>query len=64
MTHVGRQALLELAEALVVGLLEGLEGAHEIVEGVASVVSSVSGFLYVYMLLVLRVNVLVLFCDF
>ena len=30
---VGGHAPLELAETLVVGVLEGLEGAHEIVEG-------------------------------
>ena len=30
---VGGHAALDLAEALVVGVLEGLEGAHEVVEG-------------------------------
>ena len=40
---VGRQAALELAEALVVGVLEGLEGAHEVAEGGVEVVG-VGGF--------------------
>ena len=31
--HVGRQALLDLADALIVRRLERLEGAHEVVEG-------------------------------
>ena len=35
---VGRHAALELAEALVVGVLEGLEGAHEVAEGGVEVV--------------------------
>ena len=35
---VGRQAALELAEALVVAVLEGLEGAHEVAEGGVEVV--------------------------
>ena len=35
--RVGAPAPLELVEALVVGVLEGLEGAHEVVEGGADV---------------------------
>ncbi len=35
---IGRHALLDLAEALVVGLLEGLEGAHEVAEGIGDAV--------------------------
>ncbi len=31
--HVGREPLLDLAEALLVRRLEGFEGAHEVVEG-------------------------------
>ena len=34
--HVGDHALLDLREALVVGLLEGLEGTHEFVHASAS----------------------------
>ena len=37
---VGRHAPLELAEALVVGVLEGFEGAHEVVEGAGEVVAA------------------------
>jgi len=40
---VGGEAPLELAEALVVAVLEGLEGAHEAVEGAAEIVG-VGGF--------------------
>ena len=36
---VGRHAPLELAEAVVVGVLEGFEGAHEVVEGAGEVVA-------------------------
>jgi hypothetical protein len=37
---VGRHAPLELAEALVVGVLEGFEGAHEVVEGAGDVIAA------------------------
>ena len=40
---VGRHALLELGEALVVAVLEGLEGAHEAVEGGGDVVAGRGG---------------------
>ena len=40
---VGRHAALELAETLVVAVLEGLEGAHEVAEGGVEIVG-VGGF--------------------